>query len=442
MARTSTALAAFLSVLSLVLLSPTPIAEAQTGEGCAGFPEEKLTHWWPGNGNTDDVTGGRDGVLNGDTAFAPGIVGQAFVLDGEADWISVPDHPSLDVGTGDFSIEMWVKFDTTDDVHGKQLFAEKWVATGINGENLGWTFGKELDRVLGFFTEGGGGSPTNGGIATMPLNIPTGNWIHVAAVRRGDVTEIFYNGEFIDSAAYQFGASNLDNSRPLKIGGSGTAFEAYLHGMIDEVGYYVGYALTDEEIQEIYRAGAEGKCIDSFTDDNDSTFESDIEWLAAEEITKGCNPPTNDLFCPDDFVTRGQMAAFLHRALDDVLSPTQSVEFVDDDGNTFEGDIEWLGGTGVTKGCNPPTNNQFCPDDFVTRGQMAAFLVRALGYTDDGGGDLFTDDDGNTFETDIDKLATAGVTKGCNPPTNTEYCPDDFVTRGQMAAFLHRALGS
>ncbi|MDH5294435.1 MAG: hypothetical protein OEW91_12190, partial [Acidimicrobiia bacterium] len=30
----------------------------------------------------------------------------------------------------------------------------------------------------------------------------------------------------------------------------------------------------------------------------------------------GCNPPTNDLFCPDDFVTREQMAAFLHRALD------------------------------------------------------------------------------------------------------------------------------
>jgi hypothetical protein len=71
---------------------------------------------------------------------------------------------------------------------------------------------------------------------------------------------------------------------------------------------------------------------------------------------------------------------------------------------------------------------------------MAAFLVRALGYTDNGGGDLFIDDDGNTFEADIDKLGTAGVTKGCNPPANDQYCPDDFVTRGQMAAFLHWAL--
>jgi hypothetical protein len=177
-----------------------------------------------------------------------------------------------------------------------------------------------------------------------------------------------------------------------------------------------------------------------FVDDDGSTFEADIEWIAAEGITKGCNPPVNDRYCPDDFVTRGQMAAFLHRALDDVLSPTEQVEFIDDNGNTFEADIEWLGGTGVTKGCNPPDNDQYCPDDFVTRGQMAAFLVRGLGYTDDGGGDLFIDDDGNTFEADIDKLGTAGVTKGCNPPTNDQYCPNDFVTRGQMAAFLRRAL--
>jgi hypothetical protein len=72
---------------------------------------------------------------------------------------------------------------------------------------------------------------------------------------------------------------------------------------------------------------------------------------------------------------------------------------------------------------------------------MAAFLVRALRYTDDGGGDLFADDDGSVFEDDIDRLATAGVTRGCNPPDNDRFCPTSIVTRGQMAAFLHRALG-
>ena len=55
----------------------------------------------------------------------------------------------------------------------------------------------------------------------------------------------------------------------------------------------------------------------TFTDDDNSVFEMDIEWLAAHGITAGCNPPANDHFCPDDNVTRGQMAAFLHRMADD-----------------------------------------------------------------------------------------------------------------------------
>jgi hypothetical protein len=109
--------------------------------------------------------------------------------------------------------------------------------------------------------------------------------------------------------------------------------------------------------------------------------------------------------------------------------------------NTFYGDVTWLASEGITKGCNPPDNTRFCPNNFVTRGQMAAFLSRALGYTNTGGGNLFIDDNGSIFETNIDQLATAGVTKGCNPPDNTKFCPNNFVTRGQMAAFLHRALG-
>ena len=111
--------------------------------------------------------------------------------------------------------------------------------------------------------------------------------------------------------------------------------------------------------------------------------------------------------------------------------------FTDDDGSIFEADIAKIAEAGITKGCNAE-GTLFCPDDLVTRGQMAAFLVRALGYTDNGGGNLFTDDNGSIFEDDIDKLAAAGVTKGCGLNL---FCPDDFVTRGQMAAFLHRALG-
>ena len=177
-----------------------------------------------------------------------------------------------------------------------------------------------------------------------------------------------------------------------------------------------------------------------FVDTSGLVFEQDIEWMSGAAITAGCNPPKNDQYCPHDFVTRGQMAAFLVRALG-LTDDGGGNLFLDDDGSIFESAIDKLGTAGVTLGCNPPFNDRYCPNDLVTRGQMAAFLVRAIGYSDDGGSDLFTDDDGSVFESAIDKLGTAGVTRGCNPPTNDRFCPHDYVSRGQMAAFLHRALG-
>jgi hypothetical protein len=115
--------------------------------------------------------------------------------------------------------------------------------------------------------------------------------------------------------------------------------------------------------------------------------------------------------------------------------------FVDAVGSSFEVDILWLAGEGITQGCNPPANDRFCPSDRVTRGQMAAFLVRALGLPAAGAGDSFMDDNDSVFESDIERLAAAGITSGCNPPVNDRFCPDKSVTRGQMAAFLARALG-
>jgi beta-lactamase superfamily II metal-dependent hydrolase len=178
----------------------------------------------------------------------------------------------------------------------------------------------------------------------------------------------------------------------------------------------------------------------TFSDDNGNIFEGAIEAIAAEGITVGCNPPTNDRFCPDDHVTRGEMAVFLVRAFGYSDNGGGNL-FVDDDGLFYENAADRLKTAGVTLGCNPPANTRYCGEDRVTRGQMAAFVVRALQLTDDGGGNLYTDDDGSIFEGAIDRLGTAGITQGCNPPVNDRFCPDAFVTRGQMAAFLARALG-
>ena len=120
----------------------------------------------------------------------------------------------------------------------------------------------------------------------------------------------------------------------------------------------------------------------------------------------------------------------------------QGANFQHDAASMTEADIERLAAAGITRGCNPPVNDRFCPDSKVTRGQMAAFLVRGLGLGDDGTGDRFVDDDETIFERDIDRLAAAGITRGCNPPENDRFCPDRNVTRGEMAAFLRRGLGA
>ncbi|MFS8494914.1 MAG: S-layer homology domain-containing protein, partial [Actinomycetes bacterium] len=167
----------------------------------------------------------------------------------------------------------------------------------------------------------------------------------------------------------------------------------------------------------------------------DHLFYEAVSWLADQGITRGCNPPRNDRFCPDQPVTRGQMAAFLVRAL---RLPKGDVVFADTKGHLFEADIAALAAAGITRGCNPPRNDRFCPDDVVTRGQMAAFLVRALRLP--AGDATFSDTSGHVFEADIAALASAGITRGCNPPANDRFCPDEPATRGQMAAFLFRAI--
>ncbi|MGA8038710.1 MAG: metallophosphoesterase [Acidimicrobiia bacterium] len=178
----------------------------------------------------------------------------------------------------------------------------------------------------------------------------------------------------------------------------------------------------------------------TFNDDNGNIFEGAIEAIAAAGITEGCNPPANDHYCPSQDVTRGEMAVFLVRAMGYTDNGGGNL-FTDDNGLFYENAADRLRTAGVTLGCNPPANTHYCGERKVTRAEMAAFLVRAKGYTDNGGGDLFTDDDGSIYENAIDKLGAAGVTKGCNPPANTHFCPNDYVTRGEMAAFLARALG-
>lgn len=174
-------------------------------------------------------------------------------------------------------------------------------------------------------------------------------------------------------------------------------------------------------------------------------FADDVAWLAASDITRGCNPPANDRFCPDAPVSRAQFAAFLHRAWRHWGGPPVSsaaARFADvPPSHTFASDVAWLTATGATRGCNPPTNDLFCPHSPVTRGQAAALLVRLFDLPAPERRLVFADvPDSHVFADEVAALAAAGLSRGCGfvDGAGPVFCPDRPLSRAELAAFLHR----
>ncbi|GEM_PF-1795848 len=199
----------------------------------------------------------------------------------------------------------------------------------------------------------------------------------------------------------------------------------------------VGAAVIAIGLTVVFAGPAAGIVIDGFfIDDNNSPFEDDIDAIAEAGITRGCDS-AGTRFCPDSHITRGEMAAFLRRALGLPISAKNW--FTDDDNSLFEDDINAIADAGITRGCDPQATNLFCPAANVTRGEMAAFLRRAQSLPVSAT-NWFTDDDNSLFEDDINAIADAGITKGCSLQPTPTYCPLGAVTRGEMAAFLRRSL--
>jgi hypothetical protein len=165
-----------------------------------------------------------------------------------------------------------------------------------------------------------------------------------------------------------------------------------------------------------------------FHDVGSSKFQRDIAWIAERRITSGC---ASFRFCPKTIVSRGQMASFLAKALK--LPPASRDYFTDDESSTHEANINRIAAAGITGGCGP---SRFCPGDPVSRAQMASFIARAF-HLPTATRDFFTDDERSSHEANINRIAAAGITGGCD---TGKYCPSGLVTRGQMAAFLRRAL--
>ena len=112
---------------------------------------------------------------------------------------------------------------------------------------------------------------------------------------------------------------------------------------------------------------------DYFVVDDDHTHEDNINTIAHHGITNGCNEDGTH-YCPDDPVTRAQIASLLTKALD--LSPPEDpneATYADTAGNTHEDNIRAATHHGAMSGCDED-GNMFCAQSISTRGLIASFL--------------------------------------------------------------------
>jgi len=172
-----------------------------------------------------------------------------------------------------------------------------------------------------------------------------------------------------------------------------------------------------------------------------SPFHPFVEKLVRDSVTAGCGSGN---YCASSFVTRGQMAVFLLRSKDGPAytpPPCTTPIFTDVPCSLpLSPWIDELANRNVTAGC---AAGLFCPNDAVTRGQMAVFLLR----THDGSSYVppacttptFADVPCSSgFARWVDELAPRGITAGCG---GGNFCPDVPVNRGQMAVFLVTTFG-
>ena len=176
-----------------------------------------------------------------------------------------------------------------------------------------------------------------------------------------------------------------------------------------------------------------------FSDDDGSVHEASLDALAAGGFLAGTECG-DGLICPSRPLKRWEMAVWLGRALS--YGEPESISesrFADVDAEEWWAPhVERFADLGVTAGCKTEPL-RYCPDKPLTRAQMATFFVRAFRLPEAPPGG-FADTDGNTHEDNIDALAAEGITAGCKTEP-LRYCPEQPVTRAQMATFLSRALG-
>jgi concanavalin A-like lectin/glucanase superfamily protein len=231
-----------------------PPAERQ----CQGEPLPKPTEYWSADGSPTDAISGIEAILRGGASFGPGIVGNAFALDGKDDFIEVPDSRSPRLGAQNFTISFWVRFSSTQ---GEQVLMEDWIETKALSGPKGWTLTKLRNNAIGFGSDAGG-------VGANQPDLPVNTWIHIAVRRANGPLSLFVDGQMVANNAMDYSKEAIDSTASLKFGHRGSPDDTpgsrdhrgfFLNGSIDEIALYVGDRLSNAEIQRIFET--RGACL-------------------------------------------------------------------------------------------------------------------------------------------------------------------------------------
>ena len=153
-----------------------------------------------------------------------------------------------------------------------------------------------------------------------------------------------------------------------------------------------------------------------------------------------------DRFCSGDPLDRKTLAVWLVRVLDGEDAPGfagastgGASRFADVTASLPERPfIERLTDLGVASGCGA-SPARFCPQEAVSRAVMAIWFDRAFGFPDVDMEGFVDVDEGTSVDAAARRVWAAGIDDGCIPEGPILFCPDDSVTRGEMAGILVRA---
>jgi type VI protein secretion system component Hcp len=344
------------------------------------------------DGNANDAIGSNNGAIQGNVTFVPGHQGQAFEFDGVNSAVVVPASPSLNVGTGSFTLAAWIN---PSDVSTKRPILE-WT----NGMHL-WisvTYGGAVGPANLYANLD---VPTSAIISSAAGAIQANTWQFVALTwdQSTDVARLFLNGNQV--AQQTFPGITPNTTGDLAIGRrlpySNDGYPVPFSGGIDDVGIY-NRALTAGEIGSLFTSTGSpsqpGQAVVitatvssppntpagnvSFTVD-DGAAQTVAVTNGEAQITLG-NPGTGShsitaVYTPADSNLQGSQASFTQ-----AVQGRPAITWINSAGGDWDTASNWSGG--VVPGPNDDVVINVSPAVTITHAQNVTDTVKSVTASD------------------------------------------------------------